>query len=118
MKTALDALPRWFSLAAPTIGCRLGQAEKADTIVTPPVGAPNSGSVRSQAGTLGLPPSYEQKAFPIEERRRQLRRLAAPVGRDSTVTVHHDALFVANLEPCEPWCTKLSAAEVYGCKLA
>jgi hypothetical protein len=47
----------------------------------------------------GLPPSYEQKAFPIEERRGQLRLVAAPAGPDGTVTVHQDArLFVANLE--------------------
>jgi quercetin 2,3-dioxygenase len=50
----------------------------------------------------GLPPSYEQKAFPIEERRGQLRLVAAPDGRHSTVTVHQDArLFVANLEANE-----------------
>src|SRR2546423_12078935 len=30
----------------------------------------------------GLPPSYEQKAFPIEEQRGQLRLVAAPAGRD------------------------------------
>ena len=46
----------------------------------------------------GLPPSYEQKAFPVEERCGHLRLVAAPDGRDSTVTVHQDArLFVANL---------------------
>jgi hypothetical protein len=46
----------------------------------------------------GLPPSYEQKAFPIEERRGHLRLVAAPAGRDGAVTVHQDArLFVANL---------------------
>jgi redox-sensitive bicupin YhaK (pirin superfamily) len=51
---------------------------------------------------IGLPPSYEQKAFPIEERRGQLRLVAAPDGRDGTVTVHQDArLLVANLEPGE-----------------
>ena len=51
---------------------------------------------------VGLPPSYEQKAFPIEERRGQLRLVAAPDGRDGTVTVHQDArLLVANLEPGE-----------------
>jgi quercetin 2,3-dioxygenase len=50
----------------------------------------------------GLPPSYEQKAFPIEERRRHLRLVAGPDGRDGTVTVHQDArLFVANLEANE-----------------
>jgi len=51
---------------------------------------------------VGLPPSYEQKAFPIEERRGRLRRVAAPDGRDGAVTVHQDAhLFVANLESGE-----------------
>jgi quercetin 2,3-dioxygenase len=50
----------------------------------------------------GLPPSYEQKAFPIEERRGRLRLVAAPAGQDGTVTVHQDArLFVANLEAGE-----------------
>jgi redox-sensitive bicupin YhaK (pirin superfamily) len=48
---------------------------------------------------VGLPPSYEQKEFPIEERRGRLRLVAAPAGRDGTVTVHQDArLFLANLE--------------------
>jgi quercetin 2,3-dioxygenase len=47
----------------------------------------------------GLPPSYEQKAFPIEERRGRLQLVAGPDSRDSTITVHQDArLFVANLE--------------------
>jgi len=51
---------------------------------------------------VGLPPSYEQKVFPIEERRGRLRRVAAPDGRDGAVTVHQDAhLFVANLESGE-----------------
>jgi quercetin 2,3-dioxygenase len=47
----------------------------------------------------GLPPSYEQKAFPIEERRGRLRLVAGRDNRGSTITVHQDArLFVANLE--------------------
>jgi redox-sensitive bicupin YhaK (pirin superfamily) len=50
----------------------------------------------------GLPPSYEQKTFPIDERRGTLRLVAAPDGRNGTVTVHQDArLFVANLEAGE-----------------
>ena len=50
----------------------------------------------------GLPPSYEQRTFPIEERRGRLRLVAAPEGRDGTVAVHQDArLFVANLEAGE-----------------
>jgi redox-sensitive bicupin YhaK (pirin superfamily) len=46
----------------------------------------------------GLPPSYEQKAFSIEERRGRLRLVAAPAGCDGTVTVQDARLFVANLE--------------------
>jgi quercetin 2,3-dioxygenase len=50
----------------------------------------------------GLPPSYEQKALPIEERRGHLRLVADLDGRDDTVTVHQDArLFVANVEANE-----------------
>ena len=50
----------------------------------------------------GLPPSYEQKAFPIEGRRGRLRLVAAPDNGGSTITVHQDArLFVANLEANE-----------------
>lgn len=46
----------------------------------------------------GLPPSYEQKAFPLEQRRGGLRLVAAPDGQDGAVTLHEDArLFVANL---------------------
>src|SRR5690348_1544472 len=47
----------------------------------------------------GLPPSYEQKRFPIEDRLGRLRLVAAPGGRDGAVTIHQDArLFVANLQ--------------------
>lgn len=46
----------------------------------------------------GLPPSYEQKAFPAAERSGRLRLVAAPDGRDGAVTLHQDArLFVADL---------------------
>jgi redox-sensitive bicupin YhaK (pirin superfamily) len=46
----------------------------------------------------GLPPSYEQKAFPLEQRRGVLRLVAAPDGQDGAVTLSEDArLFVANL---------------------
>jgi hypothetical protein len=51
---------------------------------------------------IGLPPSYEQKEFPIEQRRGQLRLVAAPDGREDAVTVHQDArLFVASLQESE-----------------
>jgi len=37
-----------------------------------------------------LPPSYEQRLFPVEERRGRLRLLAAADGRDGAVTIHQD----------------------------
>lgn len=40
---------------------------------------------------LGLTPSYEQKSFPIEERRNRLRLLASRDGRSGSITVHQDA---------------------------
>lgn len=50
----------------------------------------------------GLPPGYEQKEFPVAERRGKLRLVAAPDGADGAVTLHQDArLFVANLVPGE-----------------
>lgn len=50
----------------------------------------------------GLPPSYEQKEFPIGERRGNLRLVADPDGTDGAVTLHQNArLFVANLAPGE-----------------
>src|SRR5215470_5379712 len=50
----------------------------------------------------GLPPSYEQKAFPIDERRGRMRLVAAPDGRDGAISLHQEArLFIANLGPGE-----------------
>jgi quercetin 2,3-dioxygenase len=47
---------------------------------------------------VGMPPSYEQKTFPMEERRNRLRLVAAPDGQGGAVTIHQDArLFVATL---------------------
>jgi redox-sensitive bicupin YhaK (pirin superfamily) len=40
----------------------------------------------------GGPPSYEQRAFPLEERRGKLRVLASPDGRDGSLGVNQDAL--------------------------
>jgi redox-sensitive bicupin YhaK (pirin superfamily) len=39
----------------------------------------------------GLPPSYEQKAFPEAERRDRLQLVASPDGREGSVTIHQDA---------------------------
>ena len=38
----------------------------------------------------GLPPEYEQRAFPEEERRGRLREIASPDGRDDSLTIHQD----------------------------
>ncbi|MGI8503937.1 MAG: pirin family protein [Hassallia sp.] len=48
----------------------------------------------------GLKPRYEQKAFPIEEKRGKLRLIAAKDGRDGAVTIHQDVdLYTSILEP-------------------
>lgn len=50
----------------------------------------------------GLPPGYEQKRFPPEERRGRLRLIAAGDGRDGAVTIHQDAdLWTTLLKPGE-----------------
>lgn len=48
----------------------------------------------------GLQPSYEQRDFPLEEKRGKLRLIAAKDGRESAVTIHQDVdLYVSVLEP-------------------
>ena len=48
----------------------------------------------------GLEPGYEQKTFPENERRNQLRLIAASDGRSGAVTIHQDAdLYTSLLEP-------------------
>jgi len=48
----------------------------------------------------GHEPSYEQKAFPDEEKRGKLRLIASPDGKDGSVTIHQDAkLYGSLLEP-------------------
>jgi redox-sensitive bicupin YhaK (pirin superfamily) len=47
----------------------------------------------------GLEPSYEQRAFPEEERRNRMRLVASPDGRDGSLTIRHDAsLYLAALD--------------------
>lgn len=47
----------------------------------------------------GLPPSYEQRKFPVEERKNRLRLVASPDGSDGSLTIHQDArLFLADLD--------------------
>ena len=46
-----------------------------------------------------LTPRYEQKAFPLEEKRGKLRLIAAKDGRDGAVTIHQDVdLYTSVLE--------------------
>ena len=45
----------------------------------------------------GLEPGYEQKRFPDEEKRGQLRLVASPNGHQGSVTVHQDAYLYATL---------------------
>jgi redox-sensitive bicupin YhaK (pirin superfamily) len=53
-------------------------------------------------GRGGLTPSYDQKSFADAEKRRRLRVVASPDGRDGSLTVHQDALvYLAKLETGE-----------------
>jgi quercetin 2,3-dioxygenase len=50
----------------------------------------------------GLPPSYEQRAFPEADRRGRLRLVAARDGQDGAVTVHQDVrLYLGSLQAGE-----------------
>lgn len=45
----------------------------------------------------GLPPSYEQRAFPTAEKQGKLRLVASRDGRDGSVTIHHAVNLYATL---------------------
>jgi redox-sensitive bicupin YhaK (pirin superfamily) len=45
----------------------------------------------------GLPPGYEQRTFPAEEKAGGLRLVASPDGRDGSVTIHADAALYAGV---------------------
>ena len=48
----------------------------------------------------GLPPGYEQKAFPETDRRNALRVIASRDGRDGSLTVHQDVVLAfGHLDP-------------------
>ena len=50
----------------------------------------------------GLEPSYEQKAFPDEDRHNRLRLVASPQGEDGSLTIRQDArLYLATLDEGE-----------------
>jgi hypothetical protein len=46
---------------------------------------------------LGVPPSYEQRAFPDADRRGRLRLVVSPDGADDSVRIHQDARMYAGL---------------------
>ena len=45
----------------------------------------------------GIPPSYEQKHFTVDEKRGRLRLVASPDGAEGSVTVHQDAWLYASV---------------------
>jgi redox-sensitive bicupin YhaK (pirin superfamily) len=45
----------------------------------------------------GLPPGYEQRAFPAAERRGRLRPIAAPAGAGGALTIHQDVTVLATV---------------------
>jgi len=45
----------------------------------------------------GLPPGYEQKAFPVSERAGRLRLVGARDGREGSVTIHQDVDLYASI---------------------
>jgi quercetin 2,3-dioxygenase len=47
----------------------------------------------------GLPPSYEQRTFPDDEKQGRLRLVASRDGREGSVTLHQDVALYASLLP-------------------
>src|SRR2546428_10381585 len=50
-----------------------------------------------EPSVTGIPPSYEQKHFDAASKRRRLRLVASPDGREGSVTIHQDAFVYAAL---------------------
>ena len=50
-----------------------------------------------QPNVLGIEPGYDQKHFPIDDRRRRWVLLVSPDGRDGSITAHQDALMFGTL---------------------
>lgn len=48
-------------------------------------------------GKNGIQPSYEQKAFPRDQKQGRLKLVASPDGSDGSVTIHTDACLYAGL---------------------
>jgi redox-sensitive bicupin YhaK (pirin superfamily) len=50
-----------------------------------------------QPNVTGIPPSYEEKHFPVESKRGQLRLVASSDGRDGSVQIHQNAAVYASI---------------------
>ena len=50
-----------------------------------------------EPNTLEIPPSYEQKTVPVEDKQGKLRLVASPDGADGSVKIHADAKMYAGL---------------------
>jgi len=50
-----------------------------------------------EPNVTGIPPSYEQKTIPVEQKRGVLRLVASPDGAQGSVTIHADAALYAGL---------------------
>jgi len=50
-----------------------------------------------QPNVTGIPPSYEEKHFPVESKQGRLRLVASSDGRDGSVQIHQDAAVYASI---------------------
>ena len=58
-----------------------------------------------EPNVTGIPPSYEQKTFPAEQKQGTLRLVASPTGENGSVTIHADARIYATLMNDSESCT-------------
>lgn len=50
-----------------------------------------------QPRVKGIEPSYEEKRFPIEEKKNRLRLVASPTGEEGSITIHQDSKLYSSL---------------------
>ena len=62
-----------------------------------PAGVTHFLQIWIEPNVRGIPPSYEQRHFGDAEKRGRLRLVASPDGRESSVSIHQDALMFAGL---------------------
>ena len=59
-----------------------------------------------EPNVLGINPGYEQKTYPLSQKRGRLRLVASPDGADGSVTIHADAALYAGLLTAPTWCSR------------